>query len=390
MGHSHTSRPTKVLEGKGLPSIAKYMSSQKCRNVFLMVGAGVSTSAGIPDFRSPETGLYANLARLDLPYPEAVFEIGYFRHNPVPFYTLAHELYPGQFRPTITHSFIRLLHSHSLLHTCFTQNIDTLERRAGIPADKIVEAHGSFASQRCIDCSAPYDDDAMKQKIKDREIAKCETCGGLVKPDIVFFGETLPPRFSRCAPSLREADLLICIGTSLTVHPFASLLDLIPPNCPRLLINLELVGDFGTEVNDVVCLGKCDDIVQRLCKELGWEEELMKEWQQTKDIVEAVDKQEKVKTTKEKLKREEEEKTVSEVESLARSSTLNSVVTSLSAMQLGAKTDSPPSPSTGNHLTRPDSETRSPESPEAFPTKGEHHDEKGEVEELQSSGDGCL
>ena len=106
-------------------------------------------------------------------------------------YTLAHELYPGKFRPTITHSFIRLLAEKGLLHTCFTQNIDTLERRAGVPEEKIIEAHGSFATQRCIDCSETFDDDAMKRHILDKKIAKCVSCGGYVKPDIVFFGEAV-------------------------------------------------------------------------------------------------------------------------------------------------------------------------------------------------------
>src|ERR1700754_5350784 len=114
-------------------------------------GAGISTSAGIPDFRSPDTGLYANLARLNLPYAEAVFDINYFRNNPLPFYTLAHELFPGKFRPTITHAFIKLLHQKGKLHRCYTQNIDTLERMAGVPDFKIIEAHGSFASHRCIE-----------------------------------------------------------------------------------------------------------------------------------------------------------------------------------------------------------------------------------------------
>lgn len=108
-------------------------------------GAGIGTSAGIPDFRSPETGLYANLSRLNLPYAEAVFDITYFRTNPEPFYTLAQELYPGKFRPTITHSFIALLEKKGLLLKLFTQNIDCLEREAGVPDDKIIEAHGSFA-----------------------------------------------------------------------------------------------------------------------------------------------------------------------------------------------------------------------------------------------------
>jgi len=66
-----------------------------------------------------------------------------------------------------------------------------LERRAGVPEEKIIEAHGSFASQRCIDCHAPYDDDKMKNHIKLGQIAICEKCDGFIKPDIVFFGENV-------------------------------------------------------------------------------------------------------------------------------------------------------------------------------------------------------
>ena len=83
--------------------------------------------------QSPDTGLYANLARLDLPYPEAVFDISFFRDNPLPFYHLAHELYPGKYRPTIAHCFVRLLSDKGLLLKLFTQNIDCLEREAGVP-----------------------------------------------------------------------------------------------------------------------------------------------------------------------------------------------------------------------------------------------------------------
>lgn len=134
-------------------------------------------------------GLYANLERFNLPYPEAVFDICFFRRNPAPFYLLAKELAPGLFRPTPTHSFIRLLADKGLLGMCFTQNIDTLERMAGVPADKLVEAHGSFASNACIECKKPFDDAKMREAVEKQTAPHCEKCGGLVKPNITFFGE---------------------------------------------------------------------------------------------------------------------------------------------------------------------------------------------------------
>jgi NAD-dependent SIR2 family protein deacetylase len=109
-------------------------------------------------------------------------------------YALAHELYPGRFKPTITHCFLKLLVQHSLPHTCFTQNIDSLERSAGVPEEILVEAHGSFSDQHCIECSLGYDAIKMKHKVFAKDPPKCEACGGLVKPDIVFFGE--PVRFT--------------------------------------------------------------------------------------------------------------------------------------------------------------------------------------------------
>ena len=124
-------------------------------------------------------------------YPSQLMDVWRESHS----YVLASELYPGSFRPTITHSFIRLLAEKGLLHTCLTQNIDTLERRAGVPSEKIVEAHGSFATQRCVKCKTPYDDAKMKDLVMNfaekKIIPRCEECGGLVKPDIVFFGESV-------------------------------------------------------------------------------------------------------------------------------------------------------------------------------------------------------
>jgi len=274
------SMPPERLESRKLDGIAKYIKSGKVKNIVLMTGAGISTSAGIPDFRSPDTGLYANLARLNLPYAEAVFDISYFRKNPVPFYTLAHELYPGKFRPTVTHSFFRLLHDKGLLLKLFTQNIDCLEREAGVPGSKIVEAHGSFARQSCIECHASYPDDEIKKHVEAMTIPHClqKSCNGLVKPEIVFFGEQLPAEFFASRQLPAKADLCIVLGTSLTVQPFASLPSLCSEGCPRLLINKERVGDMGSRPDDVLLLTDCDEGVRRLAKAIGWEDDLTKLW----------------------------------------------------------------------------------------------------------------
>lgn len=113
-------------------------------------------AAGIPDFRSPDTGLYNNLMKYNLPYPQAIFELEYLYQNPKPFFTLAKELYPGTFKPTPSHYFVRLLEQKGLLVRHYTQNIDTLERIAGIHEDKIVEAHGTFYTNHCLQCKTAY------------------------------------------------------------------------------------------------------------------------------------------------------------------------------------------------------------------------------------------
>jgi len=276
----NTSR-SQVLEGRDIASVAKYIKSDKCRNIAFMLGAGVSTSAGIPDFRSPNTGLYANLKNLGLPTPEAVFDIGYFEYDPKPFYTLAHDLQPGKFRPTLTHSFVRLIHEKDLLLACFTQNIDTLERRAGVPESKLIEAHGSFATHHCIKCRAEYDHESMMDAVEQKKIPRCRKCQGYVKPDIVFFGEALPNKFWTSRSCLEDADLLIIAGTSLTVQPFAGLAHRTSKSCPRVLINLEKVGNLGSNPDDVLLLGQCDAMVEDLSKELGWHDELLELWDAT-------------------------------------------------------------------------------------------------------------
>lgn len=273
--------PPKTLVSRTLDGLAEYIKSGQVEKICVMTGAGISTSAGIPDFRSPDTGLYANLARLNLPYAEAVFDINYFKEHPEPFYTLAHELYPGKFRPTITHFFIRLLHNKGLLLKHFTQNIDCLDREAGVPGDKIVEAHGSFARQSCIQCGMAYPEDELRMHVREKTIPRCHSCEGLVKPEIVFFGEQLPADFFQNRMLPFESDLIIVMGTSLTVQPFASLPGMVRESTPRVLINQERVGGFGSSADDVLLIGDCDDGVRKLAEACGWLDELEALWAKT-------------------------------------------------------------------------------------------------------------
>lgn len=126
-----------------------------------------------------------------------------------------------------------MLSDKGLLLKLFTQNIDCLERDAGVPAEKIVEAHGSFATHSCIECQASYPDDLMRKTIQEKGVPHCLQCNGLVKPNIVFFGQQLPESFhmNRALPA--AADLCIILGTSLTVQPFASLPSFCKEGVPR-------------------------------------------------------------------------------------------------------------------------------------------------------------
>ncbi|KAI8820785.1 DHS-like NAD/FAD-binding domain-containing protein [Fimicolochytrium jonesii] len=288
-----------IIPEPTLRAIAEHIKTKGVKKILVLTGAGISTSAGIPDFRSPGTGLYDNLKRYNLPYPEAIFDIKYFRRKPEPFFTLARELYPGFFRPTICHYFVRLLQDKDVLLRNYTQNIDTLERIAGIKPDKLLEAHGSFAEAHCRG-KASFSQDEVKRCVFAGEIPRCDVCDGLIKPDIVFFGESLPARFHDLIPTdFTECDLAIVIGTSLQVAPFSNLINILPETVPRLLINREVVGvdPFSTRLGfdfvgdrhqyrrDAVFLGSCDDGCEELADLLGWGEDLRKLMEEKADLV---------------------------------------------------------------------------------------------------------
>ncbi|XP_075574107.1 NAD-dependent protein deacetylase sirtuin-1 isoform X1 [Pelecanus crispus] len=246
---------------------------QECKKIMVLTGAGVSVSCGIPDFRSRD-GIYARLAVdfPDLPDPQAMFDIEYFRKDPRPFFKFAKEIYPGQFQPSLCHKFIALMDKEGKLLRNYTQNIDTLEQVAGI--QRIIQCHGSFATASCLICKYKVDCEVVRGDIFNQVVPRCPRCPpdeplAIMKPDIVFFGENLPEQFHRAMKyDKNEVDLLIVIGSSLKVRPVALIPSSIPHEVPQILINREPLPHLHF---DVELLGDCDVIINELCQRLGSE-----------------------------------------------------------------------------------------------------------------------
>ncbi|KAK4295797.1 hypothetical protein Pmani_031668 [Petrolisthes manimaculis] len=275
-GTGKSSSPPPVL--KNAEDLAAFIK-ERVSNVLVMVGAGISTPSGIPDFRSPGTGLYDNLQKYNLPYPEAIFDIDYFMTDPRPFYTLAQDLYPGiNYSPNTTHHFLHLLHLQHKLQIIYTQNIDGLERLAGIPEDKVMEAHGTFTRASCTRCGRRHDGQRVKQAIVDGDVPVwCDEpkCKGKVKPDIVFFGENLPSEFwDYHHHYLPFTDLLLVMGTSLQVYPFAGIAEAVSTHTPRVLINRTPAGTIGSRPGDLHLTGDIINNINTLVEALGWQDKL--------------------------------------------------------------------------------------------------------------------
>ena len=187
---------------------------QKARRVAVLTGAGISTNAGIPDFRGPN-GLYIT-KRYD---PEKVFDINYFYHDPKPFFDFARDFVGLEqtLKPTYAHQFLAQLEKQQKLVGIVTQNIDSLHHQAG--SRNVLEMHGSFWQSFCLDCQKKYSYEDLKVKLSQESIPRCD-CSGIIKPDIVFFGEAV-----KCLPEAQKlavhADLFFVIGTSCVVYPAA-------------------------------------------------------------------------------------------------------------------------------------------------------------------------
>ncbi len=202
------------------------LAPQKCaeliksaKSVVILTGAGISTSAGIPDFRGPQ-GLYVT-RRYD---PEKVFHIEWFNKEPKYFYEFTKDFVDSLkiIKPTFTHNFLVRLEQAGFLKGIVTQNIDILHQAAG--SKNVIELHGSYHSATCQTC---------KQQIKSltynwwcdkilssnsSPVVLCNKCGGYLKPDIVFFGEPVTA-YEESERLVNKCDLLLVLGSSLNVTP---------------------------------------------------------------------------------------------------------------------------------------------------------------------------
>jgi len=294
---------------------------KKSKNIVVLTGAGISTSLGIPDFRSKGTGLYSKLEHLGLSDPQEVFDITVFRQDPTIFYSVARDILPSHDRFSPTHAFIALLQNKGKLLTNYSQNIDNLEAKAGILPDKLVQCHGSFATASCVKCGHRVPGESLFPEIKAGDIPRCRKCAqgsrttsnssntngrkrkvqrdgtekkprrrpgdydsnsdsefdatptnwtcGVMKPDITFFGDPLPDEFSRRLTEHDRdlVDLVIVIGTSLKVAPVSEVVPFLPAHVPQLYISRTPVSHVNFDID---LLGDCDVVVAELCRRAGW------------------------------------------------------------------------------------------------------------------------
>ena len=205
-------------------------------------GAGVSTESGIPDFRSVD-GLYSQ--HFDYP-PETIISHSFYLQNPSYFFRFYREkMLPLGFEPNITHKQLAQWEREGKLSAVVTQNIDGLHQKAG--SKRVYELHGSVLRNYCESCRKFY----PAEFIRDcPDIPRC-SCGGIVKPDVVLYEESLDQStIEKSVMAIRSADMLIVAGTSLTVYPAAGLIRYYRGN--RLVLINRDVTPFDDQANLVI------------------------------------------------------------------------------------------------------------------------------------------
>ena len=224
---------------------------EEADNIVFFGGAGVSTASGIKDFRG-KNGLYRE--KMDYP-PEYLLSSNCFYQEPELFFKFYKEnMNALEYEPNIVHKYLSKLERIGKLKAIVTQNIDGLHQKAG--SKNVYEIHGTIYKNHCVKCHKFYDAQSV---FASDGIPKCE-CGGIIKPDVVLYGEMLPPCYNEALLAISKADLLLVAGTSLTVEPAASLVRL----CQGKLV---ILNDTKTPYDNLATLvinAKLEDIFANL------------------------------------------------------------------------------------------------------------------------------
>jgi NAD-dependent deacetylase len=187
-------------------------------SVVALTGAGISVPSGIPDFRTPKTGLWESVDPMEVAHIDA------FREDPERFWSFYSERFAtlGAKQPNGAHRALVAMERAGLLRAVITQNIDMLHRKAG--TRELVEVHGSIASCSCLRCGAIVTSEEVRERMDARGVPRCERCEDPLKPGVVLFGEFLAAEpLARARALCERAEVVLCIGTSLEVHPVAGL-----------------------------------------------------------------------------------------------------------------------------------------------------------------------
>jgi NAD-dependent deacetylase len=236
---------------------------QGASSTVALTGAGVSVPSGIPDFRTPETGLWQ---RVD---PLEVAHISVFEREPERFWSHYRPRFQslGDKDPNRAHEALAELERRGLIEGVITQNIDRLHRAAG--SENVIEVHGSIETSSCTACGESFGLERVEELFDERGVALCACCGGAVKPDVVLFGEMLPLQAIEQATELAEsADLMLCVGSSLVVHPVAGLPQLTLDRGGRLAIVTKGETPYDAEA-EVRLGGEVDEELSALVAALG-------------------------------------------------------------------------------------------------------------------------
>ena len=215
-------------------------------------GAGVSTESQIPDFRSQD-GLYHQ----EYPYPpEEILSRSFYQKRPEEFYRFYRNkmLFPDA-RPNGAHLALAKLEREGKLDAVVTQNIDGLHQKAG--SRKVLELHGSVHRNHCVRCGRFYSLEEMMELLEKEAVPRCGDCGGIVKPDVVLYEESLDTEVIRqAAEAISKADMLIVGGTSLTVYPAAGMIDYYKGNRLALINRTPTPYDYRADLVIAEPIGK--------------------------------------------------------------------------------------------------------------------------------------